>query len=180
MLRGLCPECGAGPIFASTWRMNPTCPVCGTKFERGPGYFTGAMYFSYALGIPIIALGTLVVWLIARWPLHWAVLVVWAAFLPLVPFVFRLSRVMFIHFDRYFDPDDPPGDPLRPPRDGGRGPLRWAGHRSILDPIPRTPRPPSPPAPPTSSEPTTAPEPWWAAPGLRTFLPPAPAKERRP
>ncbi len=111
MLRGLCPECGEGRIFASTWRMNPTCPVCGTKFERGPGYFTGAMYFSYALGIPIIALGTLIVWLVARWPLHWAVLVVWVAFLPLVPLIFRLSRAIFIHFDRYFDPDEPHAPP---------------------------------------------------------------------
>jgi hypothetical protein len=75
-------------------------------YERGPGYFTGAMYFSYAIGIPLIALGTLIVWWLTRWPLHWAVLVVWAALLPLVPWIFRMSRVLFIHFDRYFDPNE--------------------------------------------------------------------------
>ncbi len=114
MFRQRCPECGEGRVFASRWGMNPTCPACGLRFDRGPGYFTGAMYFSYAMGIPIIAAGTLVGWLITRWPLHRIVLVVWVAFLPLVPLVFRLSRVMFIHFDRYFDPDDEPAAPKPP------------------------------------------------------------------
>jgi len=117
MLRQCCPECGEGRVFASTWRMNETCPVCGLMFDRGPGYFTGAMYFSYAIGIPIIALGTGLVWWITRWPLHWDVVIVWVAFLPVVPLVFRLSRTMFIHFDRYFDPDDPP---LTPPANDRR------------------------------------------------------------
>jgi hypothetical protein len=87
--------------------MNERCPVCGYKFERGPGYFTGAMYFSYALGIPLIAAGVLVgkFLIVPGWPLHWIVLAVWAAFLPLAPAVFRYSRVLFIHFDRYFDPE---------------------------------------------------------------------------
>ena len=65
------------------------------------------MYFSYALGIPIIAAGVLLgkLLLVPTWPLHWIVLAVWLAFLPLAPAVFRYSRVLFIHFDRYFDPD---------------------------------------------------------------------------
>ena len=41
--------------------MNEDCPVCGLDFDRGePGYFTGAMYVSYALAIPLIALLTLI------------------------------------------------------------------------------------------------------------------------
>jgi hypothetical protein len=87
--------------------MNERYPVCNVKFERGPGYFTGAMYFSYALGIPIMVAGVFLakVLFLPAWPLHWILLVVWVAFLPLVPAVFRLSRVLFIHFDRYFDPE---------------------------------------------------------------------------
>jgi uncharacterized protein (DUF983 family) len=112
VLRQRCPECGEGRVFASRWRMNPTCPTCGIAFERGPGYFTGAMYFSYALGIPIITAGTGIVWWLTRWPLYWDVLLVWVLFLPLAPLVFRLSRVMFIHFDRYFDPEGEPGEPM--------------------------------------------------------------------
>ena len=86
--------------------MNESCPCCGTRFEQGPGYFTGAMYFSYALGIPIIAAGVGVGRLLApSWPPTWWLLGAWAAFLPLVPAVFRYSRVLFIHLDRWIDPE---------------------------------------------------------------------------
>ncbi len=106
IFRQKCSECGEGRVFEGGLRMNERCPVCGCKFERGPGYFTGAMYFSYALGIPLSAAGVLLVkLLVPSWPLHWIVLGVWAAFLPLVPALFRYSRVLFIHFDRYFDPE---------------------------------------------------------------------------
>jgi hypothetical protein len=86
--------------------MNEVCPVCGLKFERGPGYFLGAMYFSYALAIPIITLFTgLFYLLLPSWHLWQQFLLAWAAFLPLVPITFRYSRVMWMHFDRYYDPD---------------------------------------------------------------------------
>lgn len=86
--------------------MNAECPVCALAFAREPGYFTGAMYLSYALGIPIIAVFTLIAWLIWRdWPIWRLVLVAWVAFLPLVPWVFRASRVLWIHFDRAIDPE---------------------------------------------------------------------------
>ncbi|AGA25652.1 DUF983 domain-containing protein [Singulisphaera acidiphila] len=107
ILHQRCSECGEGRVFDGAFRMNERCPVCNVKFERGPGYFTGAMYFSYALGIPIIAAGVLLgkLLLVPHWPLHWITLVVWVCFLPLAPAVFRYSRILFIHFDRYFDPD---------------------------------------------------------------------------
>ena len=94
-------------MFRSSWRMNEACPSCGCRFERGPGYFTGAMYFSYALGIPAIAAGTALgkLAIAPSRPLAWSFLGAWAAFLPLVPAVFRYSRVIFIHLDRYFDPE---------------------------------------------------------------------------
>ncbi len=75
-------------------------------FLRETGYFTGAMYFSYAMGIPIIALFTLLLYLVLpSWELWQLILLSWLVFLPLVPVVFRYSRVFWIHFDRYFDPE---------------------------------------------------------------------------
>lgn len=105
-----CPSCREGPVFRSTWSMHERCPRCGLLFLRETGYFTGAMYFSYALGIPIIALLTLGFYLLLpSWQLWQLILLTWLAFLPLVPAVFRYSRVLWIHFDRYFDPE---GDDL--------------------------------------------------------------------
>jgi uncharacterized protein (DUF983 family) len=91
ILRQQCSECGQGRIFRSAFRMNERCPVCGYKFERGPGYFTGAMYFSYAIEIPIIAAGVLLgkFLIVPTWPLHWILLAVWGITLPLTPAVFR-------------------------------------------------------------------------------------------
>ena len=87
--------------------MNERCPICGVKFEREPGYFFGAMYFSYALGVPIIAglTAILKVTLLNSWELQWVVLPAWAIYLVLVPMIFRYSRVLWMHFDRYFNPD---------------------------------------------------------------------------
>jgi O-antigen ligase len=88
--------------------MNPTCPECRLRFDREHGYFTGAMYVSYALGIPLIALFTFLAWLVRRdWPIGQLVLAAWLAFLPLVPLVFRYSRILWIYFDRAIDPEPP-------------------------------------------------------------------------
>ena len=88
--------------------MNERCPVCSVRFDRGdPGYFTGAMYFSYALAVPLIAVLTLIEWLLVpAWSLFRLVLVATVVSIPLVPWIWQYSRVIWIHFDRYFDPDD--------------------------------------------------------------------------
>src|SRR5688572_4942778 len=56
MLLGRCPRCRQGRIFPPFWSlrllsMNPGCEVCGLHFERESGYFVGAMYVSYTLGV---------------------------------------------------------------------------------------------------------------------------------
>jgi uncharacterized protein (DUF983 family) len=101
-----CPRCREGRVFRSLWSMHERCPACGLLFLRETGYFTGAMYFSYGIGIPIIAAFTGIIYLIAPgWELWQDILLAWVFFLPLVPWVFRISRVLWIHMDRYFDPE---------------------------------------------------------------------------
>lgn len=106
--RGRCPRCRAGRIFAGSLRMHETCPVCHLGFNREPGYFVGAMYVSYGLAVAIIAALTVVLSyeVLPQWPLEWVVLAATAVFLPLVPAVFRYSRIVWIHVDRYVDPAD--------------------------------------------------------------------------
>jgi len=92
--------------------MNENCPVCQLDFDRGePGYFTGAMYASYALAIPLIALLTLIEYIILRsWSLLGLVVLAWAICVPLTPWIWQYSRVIWIYFDRYFDPGAGPGE----------------------------------------------------------------------
>ncbi len=102
-----CPSCGAGRIFAGPLRMNEFCPHCGLRFEReAAGYFTGAMYFSYALAIPILSVLALAgITIGPSGSPGWVILFVFLAFLPFVPLIFRYSRTLFIHLDRALDPD---------------------------------------------------------------------------
>ena len=112
ILRKRCPRCRQGSIFQSHWVMNENCPSCGLDLDRGePGYFTGAMYVSYALAIPLIALLTLVEYLIVRsWSVFRLVLLATIICLPLTPWIWQYSRVIWIYFDQYFDPEEKPGD----------------------------------------------------------------------
>jgi hypothetical protein len=87
--------------------MNEACPVCATRFDRGqPGYFTGAMYVSYALAVPIIAVLTGLEYLIwPRWTLLKLVLLAWALCVPLIPWFWQYSRVLWAYLDRAIDPE---------------------------------------------------------------------------
>jgi uncharacterized protein (DUF983 family) len=108
ILRKRCPRCRQGAIFAAPFLMNDDCPMCGLDFDRGdPGYFTGAMYVSYAMAIPLIALLTLIEHLIVpTWSLFRLVVLASIICLPLVPWIWQYSRVVWMYFDQYFDPDD--------------------------------------------------------------------------
>ena len=104
ILRGLCPRCRSGKIFRGTIAMHERCPSCRLVFSREPGYFTGAMYISYAMAIPLLAgLGWLIHLVRPDLSFLTLTLLATAAFLPGVPFVFRCSRIIWIHFDRFID-----------------------------------------------------------------------------
>ena len=88
-------------MFRGLVTMNDPCPVCGLVFEREPGYFYGAMYFSYALAVLILVpLFFFFYWLFPDWFGPLVVLVATIPYLPLIPVVFRYSRVLWIYFDR--------------------------------------------------------------------------------
>jgi uncharacterized protein (DUF983 family) len=106
---GRCPRCGHGRIFRGRLAMHPACPSCGLRFEREPGYFTGAMYVSYVLALPVMAVCIAAVYLIAP-QLSFEATVALAAlcFLPFVPMLFRYSRILWIHLDQTVDPSEEP------------------------------------------------------------------------
>lgn len=60
-VRQRCPQCRKGPLFTSRFgfKLNERCPVCGLKFDRGNGYFTGA----WALNLVLAELVATAIWL---------------------------------------------------------------------------------------------------------------------
>lgn len=80
------------------------CPVCGLRYLRESGYFLGAMYVSYGLGVLTILPVAVVLAIVVEWPL-WAVLaVMFAQTLVSMPVFFRYSRIIWLHVDQMLDP----------------------------------------------------------------------------
>jgi uncharacterized protein (DUF983 family) len=109
MLLQRCPRCRVGNIFHHSIflgfpKMHESCSVCHLRYEREPGYFLGAMYISYALAVPLVALIAILLWKFSG--LGFAKLILWTAvlFLPFVPSITLLARVLWIYLDQTFDP----------------------------------------------------------------------------
>jgi hypothetical protein len=84
--------------------MYERCPVCDLKFERESGYFLGAMYISYGLGVINVALIALILWAATSWGI--VKIIIWASilFLPFVWPITLLSRVLWLYLDWVMDP----------------------------------------------------------------------------
>lgn len=108
-----CPRCGTGAIFSGWFAMHETCPHCGLRFEREPGYFIGAIYVNYAatavvsLGVPIgldvlIGIGT------------WTQIAIGTALAVAVPIgFFRHSRSLWLGLDHFVTAADEAGERRR-------------------------------------------------------------------
>jgi len=96
-----CPVCLAGPMFAGLIRMWEVCPNCGHRFMREPGFFQGAMYVSYTMGLFTFLF--LLLFCRARLTpaigLTAAYVVAFVLQLCLVPILFRYSRVIWAHLN---------------------------------------------------------------------------------
>ena len=105
ILRLVCPRCRQGRVFRGWIIVNERCPVCNLKFEREQGYFIGALYVSYLLGIPIVAALMLVYWWLTSWRLETLLLAAFLTFQLFVPIVLRFAKVVWMYADRAFDPE---------------------------------------------------------------------------
>jgi uncharacterized protein (DUF983 family) len=110
ILQQRCPRCRIGRIFQSSIfrgfpKMCERCSICDLKFEWEPGYFLGAMYISFALGVLVLAPIAAVLWFFTGW---WITkIILWAAilFLPFAPTITLFARVLWIYLDQRIDPE---------------------------------------------------------------------------
>ncbi len=54
-LSGTCPNCGQRTLFppGAGFKINPACPNCGLKFDRGEGFFLGPFVINYTVTVAI-------------------------------------------------------------------------------------------------------------------------------
>ena len=100
-----CPRCRQGNLFTSPayspkkfHEMHEDCSECGLHFELEPGFFYGAMYISYGISVGLLlVIGTIIFLTVKDAPL-WIYLVSIAS-VPIIflPFIFRVSRVIFLY-----------------------------------------------------------------------------------
>jgi uncharacterized protein (DUF983 family) len=118
IVRQLCPRCRSGRIFRPNihwgvdcgvyWgfpKMNDCCPACDLLFNREPGYFLGAMYISYGLGLALVSAVGTILWLLTGWGLTKVVTCALVLFLPFAPMLTFFSRVVWIYLDQTIDPE---------------------------------------------------------------------------
>ena len=96
-----CPVCLRGAMFGGLLTMNELCASCGHRFMREEGFFQGAMYVSYVLGMLEFAGLAMISWavLAPRIGLAGALGIAFVAHLLLVPQLFQYSRVLWAHLN---------------------------------------------------------------------------------
>ncbi|MCB9252346.1 MAG: DUF983 domain-containing protein [Flavobacteriales bacterium] len=84
------------------------CPHCGVKLEPEPGFFWGAMYFSYALNVGVSIIAGFSLFFFFNDPDLWVyIMVIILLTLILMPLMTRFSRLLLMYLVapyRKFDP----------------------------------------------------------------------------
>ncbi|MEZ5172952.1 MAG: DUF983 domain-containing protein [Bacteroidia bacterium] len=115
ILNGKCPRCHDGDLFINkkaykleNWdKMHSDCPSCGLHYEMEPGFFQGAMYVSYALGVAL-SVGVVIVNVLFGFnPIYYFISNT-LALLLFAPLLFRWSRGLYLNiFIKYDQSRDP-------------------------------------------------------------------------
>ncbi len=103
ILKRKCPACHEGKFFISnpydlknTGRIHEKCSVCGEKFSKEPGFYYGAMYVSYGLGVAVfVAIFLLTYWLYPNPTVFTYILFVAISMVVFGPFLYALSKIIW-------------------------------------------------------------------------------------
>ncbi|MCU0415748.1 MAG: DUF983 domain-containing protein [Cytophagaceae bacterium] len=115
VVRLKCPKCRKGNMFVKSslfairdgHKMVEHCSCCGLKMEPEPGFYYGGMYVSYMLNVAFFMPLFLAyaIWLqpYVNAFLYFVLLVL--VLLALSPYIFRLSRALYLAFFVSYDPE---------------------------------------------------------------------------
>lgn len=103
VLKMKCPECQEGDFFLSspydlkkTGEMYEKCSECGCLYSKEPGFYYGAMYVSYGLGVAALVTAFVLTYLI--YPNASAVVYIITTITPVIllsPWFYALSKIIW-------------------------------------------------------------------------------------
>ncbi|WP_080059137.1 DUF983 domain-containing protein [Spirosoma aerolatum] len=108
-----CPRCQEGDFFVSKSaynlkqfdKMHEECSHCHLRYSPEPGFFTGAMYVSYAYYVAFIISSFVLFYAILDINLDYYLIVLLPSLIILTPFFFRLARRTWINFFVNYRPE---------------------------------------------------------------------------
>lgn len=97
-----CPRCGQDKVFPHSITnlrkfadTKEECARCGLIYQPEPGFFFGAMYWSYALVVGLIITMSIVFSIFDIF--DYAITAIPVAIIVLLPLIFRYSRVLMLY-----------------------------------------------------------------------------------
>lgn len=108
-----CPQCQEGEFFEShpydlkkAGDLHENCSKCGLKYSKEPGFYYGAMYVNYALGVALFV--TLWVSFNLFFPdvsVGWQIGLIIFFTVILTPYMYALSKIIWANFFIKYDKD---------------------------------------------------------------------------
>lgn len=105
-----CPYCGKGKLFRRYYAMYEQCPVCGWRYEREEGYWTGAIALNLVVTELLIAIVTVpvVIWLAVSGLSVWPLVIIGVPMCFILPLLFfRHAKSFWMSIDFMIHPVDP-------------------------------------------------------------------------
>lgn len=112
-----CPACHEGDFFVSknpynlskAGDLHKECPQCGQKYSKEPGFYYGAMYVSYGIGVAVfVSIWVAISVLFPNAPTSWYLWAIGAAIVLGTPYFYALSKIIWANlFFKYDCSKDP-------------------------------------------------------------------------
>ena len=101
-----CPRCHEGDYFAGAnpyslpgLKMLDECEHCHLTFDMEPGFYFGAMYISYAMGVAFAVPSVVaLLFVFPDLPIHYYLIFGLVELSALMPITYRYSRIIWINF----------------------------------------------------------------------------------
>lgn len=98
-----CPQCHEGDFFVSSpydfknsGKVLEKCSECGCEYSKEPGFYYGAMYVSYALGVAFFVASFVLTYLIYPQASVWVyITVIIATVILLSPWLYAMSKIIW-------------------------------------------------------------------------------------